>query len=166
MFCPRCGGEAGNARFCRLCGTNLAVVSDLLDEDGTSRLRTVNAGNRITLNIFHSSCLSNQRDLNEHTAVGVFGGTEIDLTAAPLATGDTRINVVSVFAGPEILVSDDIAIRITGVSIFGAVKVRGRQLGSGIFSLNAYETPGYAHATRRLHIEATSIFGGVNIRTP
>ena len=166
MFCPRCGGEAGNAKYCRLCGTNLTIVSELLDEGGTSGLRTVSTGNRITLNIFHSSGLSNERDLNGHTAVGVFGGTEIDLTAAPMAAGDTKINVVSVFAGTEILVSDDVAIRITGVSIFGAVKVRGRQLGSGILNLNAYETPGYAHATRRLHIEATSIFGGLNIRTP
>ena len=166
MFCPKCGGEAGNARFCRLCGTNLAIVSDLFDEDGASRLHPVSAGNRITLNIFHSSRLSNERDLNGHTAVGVFGGTEVDLTAAALPAGDTRINVVAVFAGTEILVPDDIAIRITGVSILGAVKVRCRQLGSGIFNLNAYETPGYAYAKRRLHIEATSIFGGVNIRTP
>lgn len=166
MFCPKCGGEAGNAKFCRLCGTNLAIVSDLLDEGRTSHLRTITAGNRITLNLFHSSVLSNERDLNGHTTVGVFGGSEIDLTAAPLAAGDTRINVVSVFAGTEILVPDDVAIRITGVSIFGSVKVRGRQLGSGIFNLNAYEAPGYAHAMRRLHIEATSIFGGVNIRTP
>ena len=166
MFCPKCGGEAGNARFCRLCGTNLSIVSDLLEEDGAPRLRPVSAGNRTTLNIFHSSGLSNERDLNGHTAVGVFGGTEIDLTAAPLPTGDTRINVVALFGGAEILVPDDIAIRITGVSIFGGVRVRGRQLGSGVFSLNAYETPGYAQAKRRLHIEATSIFGGVNIRTP
>jgi predicted membrane protein len=116
--------------------------------------------------MFHSSGVSNERDLNGHTTVGVFGGTEIDLIAAPLANGDTRITVVSIFAGTEILVPDDVAIRISGVSIFGSVKVRGRELGGGILHINAYETPGYANALRRLQIDATSIFGGVNIRTP
>ena len=165
MFCPKCGGEAGNAKFCRLCGTNLTVVSSLLEEGATSGLSGKSVGNRITLNLFHSSSLSNEKDLNGHTAVGVFGGTEVDLGVAPLALGDTKINTVSVFGGTEILVPDDVALRITGVSIFGSVKVRGRQISGGILQLNAYETPGYPNAMRRLHIDATSIFGGVNIRT-
>jgi predicted membrane protein len=116
--------------------------------------------------LFHSSCLSNDHDLNGHTAVAVFGGTQIDLAAAPLAIGETRINVVSIFGGTDVLVPDDIAVRITGISIFGGVNVRGRDLSSGIFSMNQYESPGYAVAARRLHIDATSIFGGVKIRTP
>jgi len=163
MFCPKCGAEAGETRFCRACGTNLAVVSNVLDGGGPSRLHTVALSGRTTLNLFHSSNLSNERDLNGHTALSVFGGTVIDF-ASPLAPGETRVNIISVFGNAEVLVPDDVAIRVTGVSIFGGVKVRGRELAQGIFGVNEYESPGYAHATRRLHIDATSIFGGAKIK--
>ena len=164
MFCPKCGAEAGTAKFCRSCGTNLTVVSNVLEEGEPSRLRTLALGGRTTLNLFHSSSLSNEIDLNGHTAVSVFGDTRIDLTAGPFGVGETRISVISVFGGTEVFVPDDVAIRVTGVSIFGGVKVRGRKLSNGIFGVNQYETPGYAQATRRLHIDATSIFGGVKIK--
>lgn len=164
MFCPKCGAEAGDAKFCRSCGTNLTVVSNVLEGRGPSRLQNMAIGGRTTLNLFHSSSLSNERELNGHTAVSVFGGTRIDLTAAPIGAGETRIGVISVFGGTEVFVPDDVAVRVSGVSIFGGVKVRGRELSNGIFSVNQYETPGYAQATRRLHIDATSIFGGVKIK--
>ncbi len=163
MFCPKCGAE-GTARFCRSCGTNLSVVSNVLENGEPSPLRTLALGGRTTLNFFHSSHLSNETDLNGHTAVSIFGGTRIDLTAGPVEAGETRISVISVFGGTEVFVPGDVAIRLTGVSIFGGVKVRGRELSNGIFGVNQYETPGYAQATRRLHIDATSIFGGVKIK--
>ncbi len=164
MFCPRCGVEGGAAKFCRSCGTNLTVVSNVLEGGEPSRQRTIALGGRTTLNLFQSSSLSNERDLNGHTAVSVFGGTRIDLTAAPPGPGETRINVISVFGGTEVFVPDDVAVRVTGVTIFGGVKVRGRELSNGIFGVNEYETPGYAQATRRLHIDAISIFSGVKIK--
>lgn len=166
MFCPKCGAEGGASKFCRSCGTNLGIVSDLLGEAGPSAIHTAPMGNRTTLSLFHSSYLSNHRDLNGHTAVAVFGATEIDLAAAPLALGETRVNVVSIFGGTDIVVPDDVAIRVTGFSMFGGVNVRGREVSSGIVSVNQYESPGYSSASRRLHIDATSIFGGVKIRTP
>lgn len=162
MFCPKCGSEASTARFCRSCGTNVTVVSNVLEEGEPSR--TVGLVGKTTLNLFHSSSLSNERDLNGHTAVSVFGGTRIDLTAAPIGVGETRISVISVFGGAEVFVPEDIAVRVTGVTIFGGVKVRGRELSNGVFGVNQYETPGYAAASRRLHIDATSIFSGVKIK--
>jgi predicted membrane protein len=166
MFCPKCGAKAGTSKFCRSCGTNLEIVSDLLEEGEPSTLHTAPMGNRTTLSLFHSSYLSNERDLNGHTAVAVFGATQIDLAEAPLAIGETRINVISIFGGTDILVPDDIAVRVTGFSMFGGVNVRGREISSGIVSANQYESPGYSVAARRVHIDATSIFGGVKIRTP
>lgn len=164
MFCPKCGAEGGATKFCRSCGTNLAVVSNALGEGEPSHLRTAARGGRTTLNLFQSSKLSNETDLNGHTAVSVFAGTRLDLTAAPLAVGETRISVISVFGGTEVFVPDDVAIRVTGVSVFAGVKVRGRELNNGIFSLNNYETPGYANAVRRLHIDATTVFGEAKIK--
>jgi predicted membrane protein len=136
----------------------------VLEGGGPSPLRTLALGGRTTLNLFHSSRLSNETDLNGHTAVSIFGGTRIDLTDGPVEVGETRISVISVFGGAEVFVPGDVAIRVTGISIFGGVKVRGRELSNGIFGVNQYETPGYAQATRRLHIDATSIFGGAKIK--
>jgi predicted membrane protein len=164
MFCPRCGAEAGNARFCRSCGTNLDVVSNILEVGKSSHRQTVGFGNATSLNLFHSSRLFNDRDLNGHTSVSVFGGAEIDLTIAPLALGDTKMTVISIFSGAEIFVPEDVAVRVTGVSIFGGVKVRGHDLSGGIFGVNDYETPGYAQAARRLHIDVTCVFGGAKIK--
>src|SRR5437660_404429 len=125
MFCPRCGTQASTARFCRSCGANLTVVSNVLSEAESPRLRRISAGMRTTLNLFNSSNLSNERDLHGHTTVSVFGETRLDLTAAPLAAGETRINVISVFGGTEVVVPNNVAIRVTGISVFGVVKVRG-----------------------------------------
>ena len=164
MFCPKCGAEAGSAKYCRSCGTNLTVVSNLIDSGATSRVRTTAPGGRTTLNLFQSSSLSNERDLDGHTSISVFGGMRIDLTAAPIGPGETRINVISVFTGTEIFVPDGVAVRVSGVSIFGGVKIRGHELSNGIFGVNDYETPGYAQAMQRLHIDATSIFSGIKIK--
>ncbi|MEK6325438.1 MAG: cell wall-active antibiotics response protein LiaF [Acidobacteriota bacterium] len=139
-------------------------MSNVLGEGESSRLRPLAHVHRTTLNLFHSSTLSNERDLNGHTTVSVFGSTRLDLTAAALTTGETKINVISVFGGTEIFVPDDVAIRVTGVSVFGGVKVRGHELNNGIFTLNGYETPGYTQAARRLHIDATSVFGEAKIK--
>ena len=160
MFCPKCGAENGPTRFCRSCGTNLTVVSNVLDGKPE---RGVSLGRKTSLNIFQSSSLSNQSDLDGHTAVSIFGGTRIDLTAASLSLGELRLTVISIFGAIEILVPDDIPVRITGISIFGGVNVRGRALSDGIAGSNQYETPGYSGASRRVHIDATSIFGGVKI---
>ena len=165
MFCPTCGVEAGEARFCRSCGTNLTIVSDILEREEPSRLQTTALRGKTTLALFSGSQLHNVTDLNGHTSVSVFGGTQIDFTAAPPAHGETTIRVISVFGGAEIIVPDDAAIRVTGVSIFGGVNVLKRGWG-GIFSVNRYETPGYDQAPRRIHFEVTSIFGGAEIKRP
>ena len=159
MFCPKCGAEGGQTRFCRSCGTNLTIVSNVLDQGG---VRSISIGKKTTVNIFQSSSLSNIVDLDGHTALSIFGTTRIDLSAAPLSLGEMRLTLISIFGVMEVLVPDDIAVRITGVSIFGGVNVRGRELSSGM-GANQYETPGYSGAPRRLHIDATSIFGGIKV---
>ena len=163
MFCPKCGVEAGTANYCRSCGTNLTGVSNVL-EGGPSRLRTSRAGSRTTLNLFQSSRITNETTLDGHTAVSVFSETRIDLTDLPLPLGETRITVISVFSAAEVFVPDDVAVRITGFSMCSGVKFRGREVGNGVFRISDYETPGYAQAPVRLHIDATTIFSGVKIR--
>jgi predicted membrane protein len=163
VFCPKCGVEAGATKYCRSCGTNLTVVSNVL-EGGPSRSRTTAFGSRTRLNLFQSTRLSNEIDMDGQTAVSICGETRIDLTAIPLLPGETRINVISLFGATEVFVPDDVAVRVTGVSIFGGVKIRGRALSNSIFSTSSYETPGFRQAAVRLHIDATTIFSGLKIK--
>jgi len=126
------------------------------------RVRSISLGGKTTFNIFQNSSLSNTVDLDGHTSVSIFGSTRIDLTAASFAVGELRLTLISIFGVVEVFVPDDIAVRVTGVSIFGGVNVRGRDLSGGM-GANQYETPGYSGAARRLHIDATSIFGGIKV---
>jgi|SRR6185295_7712909 len=163
MFCPKCGIEAGNTRFCRTCGTNLTVVSNILDEgDHAATTRVLNLESKKTIDVFKSSTISNNVDLNGHTAITVFGNTKIDLTAAPLGPGETQINVVAVFSDTEIFVPDDVEVRVTGFALFGGISHRSRELAAGIGTVND-KTQGFNQVTRRLHVNATSIFSVVKI---
>jgi hypothetical protein len=165
IFCPKCGSGSESARFCRLCGTNLALVSDALSDAEPPGRVVATRGGGTTLGLFQTPTVSNSdRDLDGHSACSIFGGVTIDLTAGLLREGETSISVFAIFGGTEVFVPDDVAIRVTGVTIFGGVKVRGQQLGNGMFSPNDYSTPGYALSPRRLHIDATAIFGEVKIK--
>jgi hypothetical protein len=165
MFCPKCGSQSEAERFCRMCGTNLVLVSDALADPEAGSRFVATRGGGTTLGVFQAAAVSNvDRDLDGHSACSVFAGVTVDLTTAQLREGETSMSVFAIFGGAEVLVPDDVAVRVTGVSVFGGVKVRGHQVGNGIFSVNDYSTPGYAQHPRRLHIDATSIFGGVSIK--
>lgn len=164
-FCPKCGTRSEGGKFCRACGTNLVAISNALTGSPPSPrfLRRRRGGT--TLGLFNSAGVSNKgRQLDGHNGASLFGSVTLDLTAEPLAAGETRINAFSAFGNAEVLVPDDVAVRVTGISIFGGVNVRGERFGHGWFAQNDYVTPGYERATRRLHIDATAIFGEVKIR--
>ena len=164
MFCPKCGAQAEDAgRFCRSCGTNLVAVSDALAASGQSHSVAIRGGT--TLGLFHSPTLTNaDRDLNGHSTASIFGSVTIDLTASELPFGETHLHVFSIFGSVEVFVLENIGVRITGISLFSGVKVRGKEIGNGLFSGHEYVSPGYAQAERRLHIDLTSIFSGVKLR--
>jgi predicted membrane protein len=165
MYCPKCGAEAEAGRFCKYCGTNLTLVSSALSKSEQKGSSVTTRGRGTTLGVFHEAHLTNaERNLDGHSAASVFGSVVIDLTAADLPPGETTVHVYSIFGSIEVLVPNDVSVRITGVTLFSGVKVRGQDLGGGIFSLNEHATPGYTQAARRLHIDATSIFSGVKIR--
>jgi hypothetical protein len=164
MFCPKCGAQSEGERFCRSCGTNLVAVSDALAVSGQSQ-GVGTRGGGTTLGLFHSPTLTNaDRDLNGHSTASIFGSVTIDLTASELPFGETHLHVYSIFGSAEVFVLGDVGIRITGISLFSGVKVRGGEISNGLFSGHEYVSPGYAQAARRLHIDLTSIFSGVKLR--
>ena len=165
MFCPKCGTQTESGNYCRSCGANLTRVAKVISDPELSRSYTAKRGGGTSLGIFSPTVVTNEgRDLDGHNAGSVFGSVVVDLTQTPLAAGETRISLFAVFGSADVIVPDDVAVRITGVTIFGGIKMRGKDVGNGLFSVNDYTPPGYHQATRRLHIDATTVFGGVKIK--
>ena len=141
----------------------MAVSDALAASDQPRGVTTSSSGT--TLGLFHSPKLTNaDRNLDGHSAASIFGSVTIDLTADDLPAGEIHLHVYSIFGSIEIFALEDVGVRVTGISLFSGVKVRGVEISNGIFSGHEYVSPGYAQATRRLHIDLTSIFGGVKLR--
>lgn len=79
----------------------------------------------------------------------IFGGIELDLRDAKIK-GDTTINVTSVFGGVDILVPDNVLVKIKSTSVFGGVdnKVQNDK----------------TNKKNTIYVDATCIFGGVEIK--
>jgi predicted membrane protein len=164
MFCPKCGAQSEGGRFCRSCGTNLATVSDALAASEQSRSLSPSSGG-MTFGIFHGARLTNAHySLDGHSAASLFGTVAIDLTKGEMDPGETHIQAYTIFGTLVVSVPEDVGLRITGFSAFSTVKARGTNLSNGMINSNEYVSPGYAQATRRLHIDATTIFGTAKIK--
>jgi predicted membrane protein len=164
MFCPKCGAQSEGGRFCRACGTNLATVSDALAASEQSRSVSTSRGGT-TFGIFHSARLTNANySLDGHSAASLFGTVVIDLTKGEMGSGETHIQVYTMFGTVVVTVPEDVGLRVTGFSIFSTVKARDVNLSNGMVSSNEYVSPGYAQATRRLHIDATTIFSTAKVK--
>jgi hypothetical protein len=164
-YCPKCGIRAEGGKYCRSCGTNLVAISKALEGAQTSRGLKAQGDSGTTLGLFSEARVSNVgRGLNNHTGVAVFGSVTIDLAAAPLPPGETKINVIVVFGGLEILVPADVGLRVTGVTVLADVKSRKEKIRSGFVNTDEYRSPNYHLSARRLHIDATAVFGEVKIK--
>jgi hypothetical protein len=164
-FCPKCRTRSEGANFCPACGTNLLAVSVALADPGRTRRLDSRSGAKTTFAIFREASVTNeQRPFAGHSAVAVFGSATIDLTAAELPPGETRINVYTVFGSVDILAFNDVGVRVTGVTTLAEVKVRGKGVGNGIFKVNEYCSDNYESAERKLHVDLVTIFAEVKIR--
>jgi len=164
MYCPKCGAQSEGGRFCRACGTNLVAVSDALAASDPPRRLSPNSSGT-SLGLFHSAVLTNaDRTLDGHNAASIFGSVTVDLTAAELPVGEIHLHVYSIFGSLEVFALENVGVRITGISLFSSVKVRGVEIGNGLFSGHEYVSPGYTQAARRLHIDLTAIFSAMKLR--
>ena len=165
MFCPKCGAQSDTGRFCRTCGMNLVVVSTALSDSEQVSNDPPNLRGKMTFGLFRPAKVSNlKRNLKGHNVAAIFGDVVVDLTAEDLPLGETTIHTYSIFSSLNILAEDDVGIRITGVNLFSEAIVRGQHVGSGVFNVNEYRSPGYSQSVRRLHLDATSIFSSVKLK--
>jgi predicted membrane protein len=164
IYCPKCGAKSEYGKYCRVCGTNLAAVSEVIDERQASQLATPQRGGT-TLGIFGSALVTNDhRDLADHKTTSIFGNVKIDLTGAPLPAGEITVSAYSIFGSVKVFVPEDVGIRITGISAFAEVKVRGVKVHNGFFDVNEYRSPNYEQTTRRVHFEIATFFSNMKVR--
>jgi hypothetical protein len=80
------------------------------------------------------------------------GGGEIDLTQARFAEAEATIQVIAFMGGVEIIVPEDITVRVTGFGFMGAFEHR-----------NAHEAP---PGSPVLTVTGLAFMGGVDVRPP
>ncbi|HDT15287.1 MAG TPA: hypothetical protein ENN55_03665 [Firmicutes bacterium] len=91
----------------------------------------------------------------------VLGSSKIDLTEVnPAETKKIKIEVV--FGSSEVKIDPKTSLKITGNAVFGEVSMPGTR--SVAFGSGTYESETYDKNRDYLHIDATAVFGSVQIK--
>lgn len=86
-----------------------------------------------------------------HATVAVFGGVDLDLREAELASQHTTITAVAIFGGIDITVPDGVEVKLAGFSIFGG-------------SDGPKSSDPLPAGAPVLTVRAYALFGGVSVR--
>lgn len=87
-----------------------------------------------------------------YTALAFMGGGELDLTEATFADRECTIQVFAFMGGVEVIVPEDVTVRVTGFGVMGGFDHRGSHPG----------TPGGPVLT----VSGVTFMGGVEVRPP
>jgi len=98
-------------------------------------------------------------DSNEYNAV--FGKAMVDLRGVELKEKVTRIKVAAVFGNAEVILDKNIPVRIKADTVFGDVKLP--QNVGGAFASAYYQSQDFDENKNYLLIDASSVFGGIEI---
>ncbi|HEY6191527.1 MAG TPA: cell wall-active antibiotics response protein LiaF [Bacteroidota bacterium] len=92
----------------------------------------------------------------------VFGGSNLDLSAAGIAEGEHELRIHGVFGESRLVLPRDAAVAISASSVFGDLMILGQRKG-GISTEIQHVTPNYATATNRLKVTITRVFGSIRV---
>lgn len=95
----------------------------------------------------------------------VFGGADIDLRGAKIKN-ESIVKVSSIFGGIIIYVPDDVKVEVASTAIFGGVSDKRKDSNRKKKSLDEADkdTKKVDNSGKTLYIDATCVFGGVEIR--
>lgn len=121
--------------------------------DSAKKIKEINSKNKENdkeiLAVFSSQKVNVGDEKFEGSSIScVFGGVSLDLRDAKI-TSDIVINATSVFGGIDILVSDNVTVKVNSTSIFGGVDNK-RENNSDNGKI--------------IYVNATCLFGGVDIK--
>jgi len=98
-------------------------------------------------------------DSNEYNAV--FGKVMVDLRGIELKEKVTRVKVTAVFGGAEVILDKNMPVRIKADAVFGGVNLPENVAGG--FGSASYQSQNFDENKNYLLIEASSVFGGIEI---
>jgi len=98
-------------------------------------------------------------DSNEYNAV--FGKAMVDLRGIELKEKITRVKVTAVFGGSEVILDNNMPVRIKAEAVFGGVQLPENVAGG--FGSASYQSQNFDENKNYLLIEASSVFGGIQI---
>jgi cell wall-active antibiotic response 4TMS protein YvqF len=92
----------------------------------------------------------------------VFGGSNLDLSAAGIAEGEHELRIHGVFGDSRLVLPKDAAVAISASSVFGDLVILGQHKG-GISTEIQHVTPSYPLASNRLKVTITRVFGSIRV---
>lgn len=109
----------------------------------------------LALGIFGGSTVNGGAVAGTLTAVGAFGGVDIDLTGVALRNRTTTINAVGIFGGADVYIPEGFRVRIGGFGLFGGhdLKVENGAIHPSDLPIDAPE----------IIVNCFSLFGGVDV---
>jgi lia operon protein LiaF len=92
----------------------------------------------------------------------VFGDTTVDLSAAALADGESKIKLSGVFGDVRLMLSPSMPYALSASSLFGAIQAADQKRDG--FSSNLHvQSPEYSTAGKRLYIDVSHVFGDITL---
>ena len=128
------------------------ILKDALNAETKNKIKEINKGQKGTT---YTATFSGQdvkfdgEKFNLTEANAIFGGIKLDLRKA-IIDSDCVINLSAIFGGVDILVPEDINVKINSTSIFG-----------GVSDKRDNKTNKAEHT---IYINATCMFGGADIK--
>ena len=116
---------------------------------------SVGQSQSLALGIFGGSTINGGAVARTLTAIGAFGGVDIDLTGVALRNRTTTINAVGVFGGADVYIPEGFRVRVGGFGLFGGhdLKVEHGAIHPNDLPVDAPE----------IIVNCYSLFGGVDV---
>ncbi len=94
----------------------------------------------------------------------VFGNARIDLSRSALSEGESLLKISSVFGNAFVQLPQGTAFALTANTVFGDIQCDEEQRRGFSQSLQ-YVSPSYLTTTKKIHIQASQVFGNITIRS-
>jgi predicted membrane protein len=94
----------------------------------------------------------------------VFGDVVVDLSSLEIAAGEKELMLHNVFGDIRIKPPEHVVFALQGNAVAGDINILEKKQ-NGLFPKLDYTSQGFTHASKRLRIYASHVFGDIKVRT-
>ncbi len=102
-------------------------------------------------------------ELKSEDYTAIMGGIELDIRKASFSEREITLGLTTIMGGITIILPEDVAVSCRGTAILGGIDLLGRGTG-GIVGNTNMEFGDLQNAAKILHLNCTSIMGGIEIK--